>query len=82
MLRPVVALLEGAGAGRLEDGGGGADIAPLEPRGVPQVGLRVDESTYFDIHHTEADTFDKVVKEDLDRCVGVLAAVAYVLADR
>jgi Zn-dependent M28 family amino/carboxypeptidase len=80
-LREVVALLEGAGAGSLQDGGGGADIGPLEPAGVPQIGLMTDVSTYFDIHHTAADTFDKVDKGDLDRCAGVLAAVVFVLAD-
>ena len=80
-LRDVVALLDGVGAGRLEDGGGGADIGPLEPAGVPQIGLMVDMATYFDIHHTAADTFDKVKKEELDLCAGVLAVVAYVLAD-
>jgi carboxypeptidase Q len=79
--RQVLALLDPVGAGRLSPGGGGADITPLEERGVPVMGLDVDMSTYFDIHHTEADTFDKVVKEDLDLCVGVLAVVGFVLAD-
>jgi carboxypeptidase Q len=80
-LREVVALLEPAGAGKLTDGGGGADIGPLAEFGVPQIGLEVDMATYFDIHHTNADTFDKVDKQDLDRCAGVLAALVYVLAD-
>jgi len=80
-IREAVAHLEGAGAGTLTDGGGGADIGPLAEHGVPQIGLEVDMATYFDIHHTSADTFDKVVKEDLDRCAGVLAAMVYLLAD-
>ncbi len=80
-LRSVVSLLDGVGAGALSDGGGGADIGPLEPAGVPQIGLEVDMATYFDIHHTAADTFDKVNKADLDLCVGVLAATVFVLAD-
>lgn len=81
LMRDVVALLDPVGAGRLRDGGGGADIGPLEARGVPVMGLDVEGSTYFDIHHTEADTFDKIVKEDLDLCVASLAVVGYVLAD-
>jgi carboxypeptidase Q len=80
-LRDVVALLEAAGAGRLEDGGGGADIGPLEEQGVPQIGLEVDMATYFDIHHTAADTFEKVKRSEIDLCAGVLAAAVYVLAD-
>jgi len=80
-LREAVALLAPVGAGTLGEGGGGADIGPMAPAGVPQIGLDVDMATYFDIHHTDADTFDKVVKEDLDLCAGVLAALVYVLAD-
>jgi len=80
-LREVVALLDPVGAGALLDGGGGADIGPMEPAGVPQIGLMVDESRYFDIHHTEADTFDKVVKEELDLCAAALAVVGFVIAD-
>jgi carboxypeptidase Q len=80
-LRDVAALLEGAGAGEVRDGGGGADIGPLEEQGVPQIGFEVDMATYFDIHHTAADTFDKVKKEEIDLCAGVLAALVYVLAD-
>jgi carboxypeptidase Q len=80
-LRAVAALLEPIGAGRVEDGGGGADIGPLKEFGVPQIGLEVDMATYFDVHHTAADTFDKVKKDELDLCAGVLAAAVYVLAD-
>lgn len=80
-LRAVAALLEPVGAGRVQDGGGGADIGPLKEFGVPQIGFEVDMATYFDLHHTAADTFDKVKKEELDLCAGVLAAAVYVLAD-
>jgi carboxypeptidase Q len=80
-LREVAALLRAAGADRVEDGDGGADISPMAKAGVPQIGLSVDMATYFDVHHTNADTFDKVKKEEIDLCAGVLAAVIYVLAD-
>jgi len=80
-LKAVAALLRGVRADRVEDGDGGADISPMAKAGVPQIGLSVDMATYFDIHHTAADTFDKVKKEELDLCAGVLAAVVYVLAD-
>jgi hypothetical protein len=53
----------------------------LEPAGVPMLGLDVEGSRYFDIHHTHADTFEKVAKEDLDRIAAVLAVTTYVLAD-
>jgi hypothetical protein len=80
-LAEVLALLEPIGASRRKDGGGGADIGPMAVHGVPQIGFDVDGRTYFDFHHTEADTLDKVAKPDLDLCVAALATVVYVIAD-
>jgi hypothetical protein len=80
-LADILTLLEPIGATRRKDGGGGADIGPMGPAGVPQISLDVDGRTYFDFHHTEADTFDKVSKQDLDLCVATLATVVYVIAD-
>lgn len=45
----------------VETGGGGVDIAPLmKKRGVLGTGLRNRVDAYFDVHHTEADTIDKI----------------------
>jgi carboxypeptidase Q len=51
------------------------------PKGVPTAGLDVDGSTYFDTHHTEADTFDKVDPKTLADSVAAIAVLAYVVAD-
>lgn len=80
-LAEVLSLLEPIGASRRKDGGGGADIGPMAVHGVPQIGFDVDGRTYFDFHHTEADTLDKVSKADLDLCVAALATTVFVLAD-
>jgi carboxypeptidase Q len=80
-MEDVLTLLAPIGATRLRDGGGGADIGPLGPAGVPLLGLDVEGSRYFDVHHTPADTFDKVAKEDLDRVVATLAVTAFALAE-
>jgi hypothetical protein len=48
---------------------------------VPGLGLAGDSSTYFDVHHTEADTLDKVDPTQLAANVAVVAALAYVVAD-
>lgn len=80
-LEDVLTLLAPIGATRVRDGGGGADIGPLAPAGVPQIGLDVEGSRYFDVHHTHADTLDKVDPKDLEDCTAVLAVLAYVLAD-
>ncbi|MGE5187182.1 MAG: M20/M25/M40 family metallo-hydrolase [Acidobacteriota bacterium] len=77
----LASLLRSVGVRRIEDGHGGADIGPMEPAGVPQVGLDVDNRTYFDIHHTEADTLDKVDPAQLADDVAAVAVLAYIAAD-
>jgi hypothetical protein len=43
----------------------GTDIYPLHDMGVPTAELVPDSQRYFDIHHTEEDTFDKVNRREL-----------------
>lgn len=74
-------LLEGFGASRVREGGSGTDVAPLAEGGVPALGLRVDGRTYFDIHHTEADTLDKVDPQHLADNVAAVTVLAYLVAD-
>ena len=59
----------------------GADVSPMKDAGVVLMGHRVEGSTYFNYHHTHADTIDKVDPEELSQNVAVLATVAYILAD-
>ena len=40
-----------------------------------------DITHYFDIHHTQADTFDKINPQELALCVAALAVMSYVVAD-
>jgi len=62
-------------------GWSGADIGQMKSAGVVLMGHDVEGSTYFDYHHTHADTLDKVDPRELSENVAVLAAVAYILAD-
>jgi Zn-dependent M28 family amino/carboxypeptidase len=80
-LRQIGALLEGIDASVMERGGGGADIGPLMSDGVPGLALRTVGEHYFDWHHTEADTFDKVDPQDFRKAMALLGVVGYVLAD-
>ncbi|HTR52304.1 MAG TPA: M20/M25/M40 family metallo-hydrolase [Kofleriaceae bacterium] len=78
----LIELLQPLGATRLVDSEhGGTDIGPMAAAGVPQVGLVVDGRTYFDIHHTEADTLDKVDPAQLADDVAAVAVLAYIAAD-
>jgi hypothetical protein len=81
MLRQIGKLLEKIGAGEISPGGGGSDIAPLIRDGVPGLGERTTGAHYFDWHHTETDTLDKVEPEDFRKNVASLAVMSFVLAD-
>ncbi len=77
----IVSLLAVTGATRVVVGHGGSDIGPMAPAGVPLIGVDTQNRTYFDIHHTEADTLDKVDPTDLANNVAAVAALTYVIAD-
>lgn len=63
------------------EGGGGADIGPLKASGTLLVGLRPDDRHYFDVHHTHADTLDKVDERSLREATAAMAGLAWQLAN-
>lgn len=73
-------LFESMVAGKFIPGYGGVDISPLEKLGVPTIGLVVDSHRYFDYHHSDNDTFDKVNERELELGAAAMAILAYVLA--
>jgi carboxypeptidase Q len=82
MLGPVAAILRASGAGLVQQTEDvEADISPLAAGGVPAFGLWQDTRTYFDYHHTEADTLDKIDPEELAKNAAVMAVLAYALAN-
>jgi hypothetical protein len=81
MLRQIAKLLDRIGAGDLNNAGGGSDIAPIMREGVPGLAERTTGAHYFDWHHTETDTLDKVNPEDFRKNVAALAVMGYALAD-
>ena len=80
-LRRIGSLFASIDAAAVKWGGGGSDISPLTHDGVPGLSLDTVEEHYFDWHHTQADTLDKVDPGDLRRATGMLAVMGYVLAD-
>ncbi len=83
LLRALAPLVTTAANGtpEMKPGGGGADVGPLAAMGVPALGLDHDETHYFDVHHTDADTFDKIDPEALARNVASMAVMAWALAE-
>jgi carboxypeptidase Q len=81
-LRPAAAALEPIGAGGLvRVPFAGEDIEALTAKGVPSFSPNQDSRSYFNYHHTAADTFDKVTAVELNENAAVMAVVAYALAD-
>jgi len=77
----IAKLLAGIRADGIAANGGGSDISPLMKEGVIGGSLDVDGVHYFEIHHTEADTLDKVNPQDLALCVAAMAVMVYTVAD-
>jgi len=77
----IAKLLAGINANRIAESGGGTDINPIVKEGVLGASLNVDGTRYFEIHHSEADTLDKVNPLELALCVATMAVFAYTVAD-
>jgi hypothetical protein len=73
-------LLEPYGTYKLEAGGGGADIGPLnEKLKTPVAELLPDSQRYFDLHHTTNDVFENVNKRELLLGAVNMAALIYLV---
>jgi carboxypeptidase Q len=80
-IKEMATLLRGIQADRISPAGEGADIGPsVQAAGIPALSLDVD-GNYFLIHHTQADTVDKIDPMDMSRASAAIAVMAYVIAE-
>jgi carboxypeptidase Q len=80
-VRDIATLLAGIDADHIGPSGGGADIGPsVQHANIPALSLEVD-GTYFLIHHTPADTVDKIDPLDIARSTAAIAVMTYVIAE-
>jgi carboxypeptidase Q len=80
-VRDIATLLAGIHAEAIGASGGGADIGPsVQQAGIPALSLEV-EGNYFLIHHTPADTIDKIDPLDIARSSAAIAVMTYVIAE-
>jgi carboxypeptidase Q len=78
----IASLLAPLGATHVGPSGGGADIGPsVAAARIPAMSPEVDSSKYFVVHHTEADTVDRIDPADMARHVAAIAVMSYVVAD-
>ncbi len=82
-LSPVQDVLRKFGANLIErvQESPGTDIEPLADKNVPAFGVWQNALTYFKYHHTAADTFDKILPEELRENAACMAVMGYALAD-
>jgi Zn-dependent M28 family amino/carboxypeptidase len=81
-LAPVSKMLAPTGATLMVNTGDAeTDVDPMIEAGVPVFGLMQDVGTYFNYHHTAADTLDKIDLHDLAENAAAMAVLAYALAD-
>ncbi|MFC5481151.1 M20/M25/M40 family metallo-hydrolase [Massilia suwonensis] len=83
LFAPLQAALQPIGAGvfQRQDALSTGDLSGLERAGVPSFAPLIDTSSYFDYHHTGADTLDKVDPDNLRRHVALMATTAWFLAN-
>ena len=78
----IASLLAPIGASDVTAGGDGADITPsVREAHIPGLSLEVDGSKYFAVHHTQADTVDKIDPVEMAKCAAAMTVMAYVMAD-
>jgi Zn-dependent M28 family amino/carboxypeptidase len=74
-------LFDAIDAGRIGTGYSGVDISPLVARGIPGFGLDTENHRYFDYHHSDNDTIDKVNPRELELGAIVEALLCYLIAE-
>jgi len=78
----IMTLLAPLGLQEMAGGGGGADIGPISTLGkVPMLSYSGDSTKYFTIHHTPADTVERIEPQEVSKAAAALASVIYVVAD-
>jgi len=81
-MAPLLPLFGRFGIRRFQSRVYGSDVEALVKDGAVAFNLQPDGRHYFDIHHTEADTLDKVRPEDIRRNAAAIALLAWVIAER
>ena len=80
-IKEIASLLRGIQLDRIGSPGEGADIGPsVQAADIPSMSLTGD-GNYFLLHHTAADTIDKIDPMDMSRASAAIGVIAYVVAE-
>ena len=82
LVRDIGSLLTQLGLSEIVAGGGGADIGPIAQAGnAPMMAYLGNPTRYFAIHHTPADTVERITPQEVSKAAAAIAVMAYVVAD-
>jgi carboxypeptidase Q len=82
IVREIGSLLMPLGLADIVAGGGGADIGPIAQAGnVPMGAYLGNPGRYFAIHHTDADTVERIAPAEVSKAAAAIAVLAYVIAE-
>ena len=82
MVREIGSLLTQLGLSDIVAGGGGADIGPIAQAGnAPMMAYLGNPTRYFAIHHTPADTVERITSQEVSKAAAAIAVMAYVVAE-
>ena len=80
-VRAIASLLANIDADIVTQGGGGSDIDPsVTAAAIPALSYE-GTGDYFLLHHTAADTVDKIAPVDVSRAAAAIAVMSYIVAD-
>jgi carboxypeptidase Q len=82
VVRDIGTLLMPLGVSEIVGGGGGADIGPISQAGnTPMAAYLGNPGRYFAIHHTAADTVERIAPAEVSKAAAAIAVLAYVVAE-
>jgi carboxypeptidase Q len=82
VIRDITSLMTPLNLAETISGGGGADIDPIAQAGrAPTMAYMGDPTRYFTIHHTPADTVERIAPDEVAKAAAAISVVTYVIAD-
>jgi carboxypeptidase Q len=82
LVRDIGMLLAPIGLAEIGVGGGGADVGPIaQAANAPTMAYLGDPQKYFQIHHTPADTVERIAADEVSRAAAAIAVMTYTVAE-
>jgi carboxypeptidase Q len=82
LIRDIGTLLAPIGLAEIGVGGGGADVGPIaQAANAPTMAYLGEPQRYFQIHHTPADTVERISPDEVSKAAAAIAVMIYVVAE-